>query len=202
MMFANPKFFVAATVFWIAPAIAQSPDMAPLEGAKAPPSRTSAPQAPPKGKGALPRISEFAAAQAAKILLIDAVTTAESEGGKAVAADFDARDGGHFEIKTVGVDGKLVEHTVDATTGKIVKSESKPFERFFTRIQASDFHKGGATLKEAVATAEQTAQGKAIEVEAELEDKAIQYDVRVVTAGSAKAREVKLGSDGKVISIK
>jgi uncharacterized membrane protein YkoI len=203
-MFGKSKFAIAAAALLLTvPAMAQSPSVAPVEGAKTPGSQTTAPQATPKGKKSLPRASEFAAAQAAKISLMDAVATAEAQGGaKAVAADFDARDGGHYEIKTVGVDGKLVEHTIDATTGKITKSENKPFERFFTRIQPSDFHKGGATLKEAVATAEKSALGKAIEVDAELEGKSIQYDVRVVVSGSAKAKEVKIGSDGKVISVK
>lgn len=157
----------------------------------------------PRGKAAVRRTAEFQAVQTAKVSLSQALEAAETKGqGKAITADFDAKDGAHYEVKVVGSDGKLMEHTIDATSGQVTKSENQPFERYFTRLKPSDFQNARTTLRQAVTLAEQKAGGKAIEAEVELEGKVIQYDVRIVRPNSDKAQEVTVGGDGQVISVK
>ncbi|ACL56462.1 PepSY domain-containing protein [Methylobacterium nodulans] len=149
-------------------------------------------------------MKEFEAARAAKVSLAEAIATAESHGdkGRAIDADFEKADGKnpmHWSIKVVYPDGKLVEHGIDAETGKLYKSENQPIERYFTRLKVDDFQKATVSLKDALAIAEQKAGGgKAYEAEVERDGQSVVYEISVALAD--RSQEIKVGPDGKVVA--
>lgn len=147
-------------------------------------------------------MKEWQAAPLAKTNLATAIATAEGKeaGGRAIDADFELADGknpAHYSIKVVYPDGKLVEHGVNADTGDLYKSENQPFERYFTRLKASDFQNAKVSLKDAIKLAEQKSPGsKAYEAEVEREGNAVEYEIKL--ALTDREQEVKVGPDGKV----
>ncbi|MCJ2073264.1 PepSY domain-containing protein [Methylobacterium sp. J-030] len=151
-------------------------------------------------------LKEWQVAKLAKVGLAQALTTAESQGdekgGRAIDADFEkagSKDPAHYSVKVVYPSGKLVEYGINADTGALYKTENQPFERYFTRLKASDFQNAKTSLKDALAIAEQKAGGgKAYEAEVEKDGSAVQYEIKV--AGTDKEQEVKVGPDGKVLN--
>ena len=149
-------------------------------------------------------LKEWQVAKAAKVGLAQALATAESQGdekgGRAIDADFekaDSKDPAHYSVKVVYPSGKLVEYGINADTGVLYKTENQPFERYFTRLKASDFQNAKTSLKDALTIAEQKAGGgKAYEAEVEKDGASVQYEIKV--AGADKEQEVKVGTDGKV----
>ncbi|MFE1597881.1 PepSY domain-containing protein [Methylobacterium sp. ID0610] len=169
-------------------------------------AQTPAPTAPAPTTPAAPApgdMKEWQAAKLAKISLADAIATAESQGdkGRAIDADFekaDSKNPMHWSIKVVYPDGKLVEHGIDADTGKLYKSENQPIERYFTRLKVSDFQNATVSLKDALAIAEQKAGGgKAYEAEVERDGQSVIYEISVALAD--RSQEVKVGPDGKAV---
>ena len=166
---------------------------------------TTATPAEPASK-ADSNLKEWQVAKVAKVGLAQALTTAESQGdekgGRAIDADFekaDSKDPAHYAIKVVYPSGKLVEYGINADTGALYKTENQPFERYFTRLKASDFQNAKTSLKDALAIAEQKAGGgKAYEAEVEKDGAAVQYEIKV--AGADKEQEIKVGPDGKVLN--
>lgn len=155
-------------------------------------SRTSAPS------------DKYAAIQGAKVGIAQAIDVAQRTGGsgKAISAEFEARDGNdpaQYEIKVLYPDGKLVEHKIDATTAGVIKSENQPFERYFTRLKAADFQNAKASLTAAVKMAEkQVGNGaKAVDAEVEKDGSAVLYEIELVTASGK--HEVKVDANGQVV---
>jgi uncharacterized membrane protein YkoI len=103
----------SALVLTLSVAAAQS---SPPAGTAASPGQSAAPAARTSGK--------LDAIRSAAVPLGKAIDAAERQGGqgRAVSAEFERADGdkaAHYEIKVVYPDGKLVEHTVDATSGQV-----------------------------------------------------------------------------------
>ena len=137
--------------------------------------------------------------QAAKVSLAQALDTAESKGpGRAIEADFENEGGNsYYEIKVLGSDGKLTDHHIDANSGQVIKSDNHPIESYFIRLKPSDVQNAPASLKQAVATAEQKAGGKAAEAEVERAADSVQYKITVVTG--SQSQEIRVGADGKIM---
>jgi uncharacterized membrane protein YkoI len=158
--------------------------------------------ATPNAAGAV-RPSASHAIHAVKIPLSQAIDTAEKQGGagRAISAEFEEPEGNKpatYEIKVVYDDGRLVEHYVDANSGQVIRSENQPFERYFTRLKASDFQNARTSLKDAVTLAEQRggAGAKAIEADVDREGASVVYEIEVVTAD--RSQEFKVDANGQV----
>ena len=104
----------------------------------------------------------------------------------------------YYEIKVLGSDGKLTDHHIDANSGQVIKSDNHPVESWFVRLKPADVQNAPTTLKQAVATAEQKACGKAAEAQVEREASSVQYKVTVVTGGNQE-QEIVVGADGKIM---
>ncbi|GJE67359.1 hypothetical protein LNAOJCKE_4590 [Methylorubrum aminovorans] len=173
-----------------------------------PPTQAPTPAAAPPG-AAQPahgttghKEREHEGLQTAKVSLAQALDTAESKGpGRAIEADF-GKEGGKpfYEVKLLGSDGKLTDHHIDATTGQVTKSDTHPIESYFVRLKPSDVQNAPTTLKQAVATAEQKAGGKAAEAEVEREASSVQYKITVMTG--SQSQEIRVGADGKIMPSK
>lgn len=176
------------------PALAQTSPAAPSGRDAAAPTGTNG----ARGSGSGHHARDYQAQQAARTSLVQAIEAAEGRSqGRAVEASFDARNGrGHYEVKVLGMDGKLVEHEVDAASGQVTKSESRPVEGFFTRLGPTEIRNARTTLQQAIALAEQKVGGKAAEAEVEREGDAVRYEVAVV--GRDRTREVRVDADGQV----
>lgn len=148
---------------------------------------------------------EYAAIQAAKVAIADAISVAEKTGGqgKAISVDFERQSGNeaaHYEVKVIYPDGKLVEHEIDAMTGSVIKSENQPFERYFTRLKPADFQGAKTSLREALTVAERHVgnAAKAVEAEVEKDGSAVVYEIDLVTASGK--HEVKIDASGQIVA--
>ena len=168
---------------------------APVKGPAAAPSGNAEPTHGTTGH----RERKHEGLQNVKISLTQALDTAESKGpGRAFEADFETEGGkAHYEIKVLGSDGKLTHHHIDANSGQVIKSDNHPIESYFVRLKPSDVQNAPTTLKQAVATAEQKAGGKAAEAEIEREASSVRYKITVVTG--SQSQEVTVGADGKIV---
>ena len=168
--------------------------------------------APAQGPAAAPRGStgsahgtrghrerEHEGLQTAKISLSQALDTAESKGsGRAFEADFENEGGKtYYEVMVLGSDGKLTDHHIDANSGQVIKSDSHPIESYFVRLKPTDVQNAATSLKQAVATAEQKAGGKAAEAKAEREANGVQYKITVMTG--SQSQEITVGPNGKIV---
>lgn len=137
--------------------------------------------------------------QAAKVTLAQAIEAAERRGqGRAIGAEFETRSGtGHYEVRVLGDDGKLVEHHVDAASGQVTESEGHPIEGFFTRLKPADVQNAHTTLRQAVALAEQKAGGRAAEAKAEHDGDAVRYTITV--ANGDRTHEVRVDTNGQAV---
>ncbi|KOX53774.1 hypothetical protein ADL19_15370, partial [Streptomyces purpurogeneiscleroticus] len=86
---------------------------------------------------------------------------------------------------------------IDANSGQVIKSDNHPIESYFIRLKPSDVQNAPASLKQAVATAEQKAGGKAAEAEVERAADSVQYKITVVTG--SQSQEIRVGADGKIM---
>ncbi len=69
--------------------------------------------------------SELAMLQTAKVSLLQAITTAEGQGGKALSAEFGQEDGAlAIQVEIADASGKTVDFRVDATTGQVIAASS------------------------------------------------------------------------------
>ena len=145
------------------------------------------------------REREHEGLQNVKVPLAQALDTAESKGpGRAIHADFEMEGGRpYYEIKILGSDGKLTDHHIDANSGQVIKSDNHPIESYFVRLKPSDVQNAPTSLKQAVATAEQKAGGKAAEAEIEREANSVRYKITVMTG--SQSREITVGADGKIV---
>jgi len=136
-----------------------------------------------------------------KVSLSQAIDTAEKQGqGKAIDAEFN-RDGtaGHYEIKVLSDNGnKLVLYRVDGNSGQVTGTDNQPIEKYFTRLKPADIANARTSLKQALATAEKQANGKAIDAEVEREGSGVQY--RVTVANGDRTQDVRIDGNGQVVS--
>lgn len=73
--------------------------------------------------------SELTALQGAKVTLLQAITTAEGQGGKALSVEYAANDGAlAIEIDMADAAGKTVEMKLDAMTGAVMAADSETGE--------------------------------------------------------------------------
>lgn len=78
---------------------------------------------------------DLAAIQGAKVTLMQAITDAEAQGGKALSAEFTSENGTlAVDVKVADASGKVTELMVDAATGKVMVGD---------RDGDSDGDKGG-----------------------------------------------------------
>lgn len=69
--------------------------------------------------------SEVTALQGAKVSLLQAITAAEGQGGKALSAEYGQEDGMlAIEVEMADASGKTVDLKVDAMTGKVMAADS------------------------------------------------------------------------------
>lgn len=147
--------------------------------------------------------SDFQAIQGAAVSLAQAIGTAEGQAnGRAISAEFEARDANepaHYDVKVVHADGKLIEHEIDATTGRIISSENQPFERYFTRLKPADFQNARLSLREAIAMAEQRAGAgaRALEAEVDRESSNVVYEIEIASA--ERSQELTIDGNGQVV---
>lgn len=172
--------------------------LAPAQSPAAAPRSTTEPAHGTRGH----REREHEGLQTAKISLSQALDTAESKGpGRAFEADFENEGGKtYYEVMVLGSDGKLTDHHIDANSGQVIKSDNHPIESYFVRLKPSDVQNAATSLKQAVATAEQKAGGKAAEAKAEGEGSGVQYKITVMTG--TQSQEIRVGADGKIVSSK
>lgn len=65
--------------------------------------------------------SELTALQGAKVTLLQAITAAEGQGGKALSAEYAQEDGAlAIDVELADASGKTVDLKVDAVTGKVM----------------------------------------------------------------------------------
>src|SRR3954452_11125888 len=145
--------------------------------------------------------SDVQAMQNLKVSLSQAIDMAEKQGqGKAIDAAFN-RDGnaGHYAVKVLSDNGnKLVEYKVDGTSGQVTGTDNQPLEKYFTRLKPADVANARTSLKQALATAEKQANGRAIEAEVEREGSGVQYKVTV--ANGDRTQDVRVDGNGQVVS--
>ena len=125
----------------------------------------------------------------------------EQGTGRAFEADFETGGGKpYYEVMVLGSDGKLTDHHIDANSGQVIKSDNHPIESYFVRLKPSDVQNASTSLKQAVATAEQKAGGRAAEAKAEPEASGVRYKITVVTG--SQSQDITVGADGKIVSNK
>jgi uncharacterized membrane protein YkoI len=145
--------------------------------------------------------SEVQAIQNMKVSLGQALDTAEQQGrGKAIDAEFErSGNAGYYAIKVLSNDNsKLTEYKIDGNSGQVTGSDDEPVEKFFTRLKPADLQNARTSLKQALATAEKQAGGKAIDAEVEREGSGVQYKITV--ANGDRTQDVRIDGNGQVVS--
>jgi len=136
-------------------------------------------------------------AKNAKVTIAQAIEAAEKAGmGKATDAEFEDDNGGRWEIKVVADGGnKLTEYYIDANSGQVTGQEEQTFEKYFTMLKPEAFQKAQVQLKDAIASAEALAKGKATAAEVERDGETVSYEIDVATADGDK--DVNVDAMGK-----
>jgi len=145
--------------------------------------------------------TEVQAIQNMKVSLAQAIDTAEQQGrGKAIDAEFErSGNAGYYAIKVLSNDNsKLTEYKIDGNSGQVTGSDNEPIEKFFTRLKPADLQNARTSLKQALATAEKQAGGKAIDAEVEREGSGVQYKVTV--ANGDRTQDVRIDGNGQIVS--
>lgn len=127
-----------------------------------------------------------------------AIRAAETaSGGKAVAAEFDEKNGaGIWEVKTV-TGTKRAEVKIDATTGQIIKTEDKG--DIADKNDAVTPEMLGGSLTDLVAKAEAEGAGKVMSIEGDHEDGQFRgLEVKIVAADGAVHDFILNPADGKL----
>jgi uncharacterized membrane protein YkoI len=142
---------------------------------------------------------EVQAIKSAKYPLIEAIRIAEQQGaGPAIDAKLDAKESGsQYQIKVLSADGKTVqEFRIDATTGKVVKSENAPFESLFRRMKSDSILKAPMDLATAAVTAQKTAGGIALAAEVDTKLDTVVYNVKVAKGNVVEMVKINAAGDG------
>ena len=145
--------------------------------------------------------TEVQAIQNMKVSLSQAIDTAEKQGqGKAIDAEFErSGNAGYYSVKVLSNDNsKLTEYKIDGNSGQVTGTDNEPVEKFFTRLKPADLQNAHTSLKQALATAEKQASGKAIDAEVEREGSGVQYKITV--ANGDRTQDVKVDGNGQIVS--
>jgi len=150
----------------------------------------------PRGAGGGHRLADHQAQQVAPVSLVQAIVAAESHGqGRAIRAGFeDDGKGGHYEVKVLSTDRKLIEYDVHAVSGQVTSRESRPIEGFFLRVTVRDIQTSPLTLLQAISMAEQRVGGRAAEAEVGRTVDKVRYVITVATGD--RSREVWVEAKG------
>ena len=176
-------------------------------------AQTSPPASPPAPGAGAPAAGaragatasrSYQAIQAVAVPAARAIEAAEKQGGtgRAISVEFERQSGNtaaYYTIKVLYDDGRLVEHSVDATSGQVTGSANQPFERYFTRLTPGDLRAAKVSLRDAIVAAEQRAGAgaRAIEAEIDREGGAVVYEIEVVTPD--RSQEIKVDANGQVL---
>lgn len=131
-----------------------------------------------------------------------AIGAAEAaSGGKAVAAEFDQKNGlSFYEVDTIA-NGKQVSVEIDAASGKVIKSEDEGDIANADEDDIVDPAQLGAPLADLVAKAEQQSQAKVMSISAEHEaGQAGLIEVEVAKADGS-TQEFAMAADGTLTPI-
>ncbi|MDO5705868.1 MAG: PepSY domain-containing protein [Paracoccus sp. (in: a-proteobacteria)] len=132
-----------------------------------------------------------------------AIRAAETaSGGKAVAAEFEEKDGkGYYEIDLVAHD-KLVEVKIDAATGQATETKDKGALSAQKDDDYVDPAQLGGALTDLVAKAETEGAGKVMAIGLEHEDgKAVGLEVELVKADGSVHDFILNPADGKLTPV-
>jgi uncharacterized membrane protein YkoI len=140
----------------------------------------------------------------ARLSLIEAIVTAEKEGGgKATSAEFEFKRGNpaYFEVKVLSADGsRLTRYMLDPKSGKVQKTDNEPLEKLVTRLTPEDLRRSPTTLTHAIAVAQEHSGGHARSADVEHKSGHVEYEIETVN-GDGTSHKVKVsGVDGAVIS--
>jgi uncharacterized membrane protein YkoI len=140
----------------------------------------------------------------AKLSLIEAVVTAEKQGGgRATSGEFIFKKGNpaYFEVKVLSPDGgKLTRYDLDPKTGNVQKNENEPIEKLLTRIKIDDLRASPTTLTHAVAVAQEHSGGHALSVDAHRSSDHVEYEVETVKVDGISHKVKVNGATGQVTS--
>jgi uncharacterized membrane protein YkoI len=139
------------------------------------------------------------ALNASRMSITQAIDAAAKQGnGRPIDAEF-ARKGAaaHFDVKVLTQD-KVMKYTVDANSGQVTGTSEQTIETFFTRMKPEDLRNTQTSLIQAIGAAEQRAQGKAIQAEAERDQGHISYEITVAKADGSTHKIKVDGQSGQV----
>jgi uncharacterized membrane protein YkoI len=145
---------------------------------------------------------DLQALQAAKVPLAQAVTITEAKSqGRAIAAAFEVeQDTPQYEIKTLGADGKLVDHHVEANSGQVTGSESQPVETLLNRLKPDELRAQGKTMAQAIEAAEARTGGRAASAQLIQESLGMRYTVNVIAGDRSHTVTVRMDGETEVVA--
>lgn len=131
-----------------------------------------------------------------------AISAAETaSGGAAIAAEFDEQNGTTFyEVDTIAM-GKQVSVQIDATSGKVIKTEDEGDVAKADDGDIVDPAQLGAPLVQLVAAAEQNGQGKVMSISADHDDgQSGAIEVELANADGT-TQEFAMAADGSMTPV-
>lgn len=140
----------------------------------------------------------------AKLSLIEAIITAEKEGGgRATSGEFHFKGGNPavFQVTVLSSDGKkLTRYDLDPRTGRVLDTHNELLEKLLTRLSPDNLRLAPTTLTHGIALAQQHSNGHAISADVDRSGDHLIYDIETVNVDGA-SHKIKVSSeDGKVIS--
>lgn len=141
--------------------------------------------------------ASYEALSKAKVSLGDAVRTAEKQsGGKAIEAEFEAEQGGVYEVEVVTGDA-LKEYAISASDGAVREVEDQTIEKYLTRLSPETLSSAKTSLVDAIDAAEKEVAGRAAEADVDRAGDTVEYEIEIVTSDGS-TREVSVSADGVV----
>lgn len=139
----------------------------------------------------------------ARVSLVQAVETAErtvGSGARAVEAEFEGRGDrpGRWDVKILTPD-RLLEVSVDAEGGQVLRTENERLERFLRRLTHSELEVTPISIGQAVAAAERHIVGaRATEAEVRRRDDRTFWEVELL-AGERRHKVRVSATDGTIV---
>jgi uncharacterized membrane protein YkoI len=139
-----------------------------------------------------------------KLSLIEAIITAEKEGGgKTTSAEFQFKHGNpaYFEVKVLSADGrKLTRYDLDPRTGRVQKTDNEALEKLLTRLTPEELRRSPTVLTHAIALAQEHSGGRARSADVHRKSDQLEYDIETVNLDGTLHKVKVSGLDGTVIS--
>jgi uncharacterized membrane protein YkoI len=140
----------------------------------------------------------------AKVSLIEAIITAEKQGGgKATSAEFHFKGGNPaiYYVTVLSSDGKkLTKNELDPKTGDIGETHNELLEKLLTRIKPDDLRTAPTGLTHAILVAQEHSGGRALSADVDRSGDHLEYTIETVKVDGV-SHKVKISSaDGSVIS--